>query len=474
MTRWTNAVLACCVASLSTLTTPSSLAQSSPEDLIPNSVKYRDSGAKPANGRSGSASIEARALVGSDGQAAIELTTGSFESGAAAPGSIDRVQIKRNADSDAAITSNVATAGGFVSIPIDGLVWNEPLQLQANVSGIDPTRTDVVTVTTAVRRRPNLIITAEAPVHAIAGLPYSVNAAIFEVNRDVGARATCVMRVNGSEVDRAENIWVDAGGRVVCHMLHTFESTGAQNVEYALIDQSPADWDSSNNVARTTVHVYGTAQEMTSWNVDTSEETRVTRSTSSGESPTEYEGGEFYESITSQRTGFSALIAGPFDLAAMQTSFYERTDGGVPIYELASPPFSPRFITTGCRFSDRRYAYMTVCTDGALTSVSYFRGSGDVVYISKQWHYWLSNGEWKGFSYVISMPRRTNWSNLYGETLSIEFRISDGVNLWEAATTMPLTTTSSESNTTGCFGHLPTCWTRNVQTSTKSGSASNQ
>ena len=450
--------------------------QSSPEDLIPNSVKYRDTSLRPTSGRAGSASIEARALLGMDGVTTIEITTGSFDGNTAGPGSIDRVQIKQNAGSDDAITRNVVTSGSFVSIPVTGLVWREPIQLQVRVSGIDPNRADVVTVTETVKRRPHLILDPTAPQHALAGVPYSVDAVIFEVNRDVGARATCVMRTGGVEVDRAENIWIDAGGRVVCNLLHTFDTAGQHDVEYALIDVSPAAWDPSRTIARTTVQVYASALQMTAWDATTSERITETKSSSSGVAEDFYEGGEHYEKIIAQRTQFSAMIAGTFDFTQLAASFYERTDGGAPIYEVPVASFYPPYpwITDGCKFSDRRYAYMTVCTNNGLTSITYSRISADVTYISKAWQYYLHpDGTWRGFSYVISMPRRQNWKQQYGDTLSLEFRVSDGNNLWEAAPTMQLVTGEPVVTAqSGCYGTAPTCWTSMKTETTKSGSAS--
>src|ERR1043165_7537509 len=49
---------------------------------FPNSVKYKDSGIKPASARSGSAAIEARALINKDNSGDVEVTTGTFDGGA--------------------------------------------------------------------------------------------------------------------------------------------------------------------------------------------------------------------------------------------------------------------------------------------------------------------------------------------------------------------------------------------------------
>src|ERR687883_466918 len=68
-------------------------AQSKPQ-LIPNGRKYLDKGLKPASGRSGSASLTARALVGRDGKSEVELTTGEMDAQATPPGNINKAQLK--------------------------------------------------------------------------------------------------------------------------------------------------------------------------------------------------------------------------------------------------------------------------------------------------------------------------------------------------------------------------------------------
>ena len=46
--------------------------------LLPNVRRYMEKGLKPATGRSGSASMTARALLGKDGATTVEMTTGGF------------------------------------------------------------------------------------------------------------------------------------------------------------------------------------------------------------------------------------------------------------------------------------------------------------------------------------------------------------------------------------------------------------
>ena len=58
-----------------------------------NSVKYRAQAYQHGGNRSGAASLAARALLGKDGQTALEVTTGELGA-ASAPGTISKLQVK--------------------------------------------------------------------------------------------------------------------------------------------------------------------------------------------------------------------------------------------------------------------------------------------------------------------------------------------------------------------------------------------
>lgn len=65
-----------------------------PGYAVRSSVHYRQNGVGNAHGRSGSANVAARALLGKDDNTTVELTTGTLDSNAAAPGYFSRVQMK--------------------------------------------------------------------------------------------------------------------------------------------------------------------------------------------------------------------------------------------------------------------------------------------------------------------------------------------------------------------------------------------
>jgi hypothetical protein len=233
--------------------------------LHPNRLKYSDAGAKPATGRSGTASLESRVLVAKDGSALLEATTGSLDAGTA-PGSIKKMQVKLLA-ADGKVQSvqnfNAGSPTGYWSTTLQGLGHKDKLQLQANVVAIDGRRTDVVTVMAPVELRPDISLDAlTAPSRAMAGARINVVAIVSEKNGDVGARTTCMFSVDGSLVDQAGGIWVDAGQTVSCAFQTTIAAVGTHQLSVYTTGVSPADWDQSNNGASAPIQIVSAESPM--------------------------------------------------------------------------------------------------------------------------------------------------------------------------------------------------------------------
>ena len=226
------------------------------KEHYPNSAKYKNNGIKPATGRSGSASLEARALVARNGSTQLEVTTGSLEAGTK-PGNLDKVQVKILSGKTSTTNFNNLKAGGYWTNTYNpGLARGTQVQVQANISGIDGKRTDVVTVTAAAAKRPDVKVNDVAgPAQSLPHAPVIFTATLSELNGDVGARANCVLSVNGSPVDQANGIWIDAGGTITCAFAHTFEAPGSYSVSVSATNVNPGDWDLSNNSASTSITI---------------------------------------------------------------------------------------------------------------------------------------------------------------------------------------------------------------------------
>jgi hypothetical protein len=95
----------------------------------------------------------------------------------------------------------------------------------------------------------------EGPANALVGLPVNFTAFVMERNGDVGARASCVLYVDGTAVDRADGIWVDAGRVVSCAMAHSFSTTGTHTIDVRAENVQPGDYDDANNGASGSIQI---------------------------------------------------------------------------------------------------------------------------------------------------------------------------------------------------------------------------
>jgi hypothetical protein len=205
--------------------------------LISNNVKYRDSSAPHATGRSGSARLDGVAVLGSGGVATLTITSSSLTS-TAPRGEIAKAQIKVF---DAAGTllfvenHNKLSGRSIETFLLVGMAPGMRIQVQANIRGIDARRTDVVTITETVRLAPALTVDAQLPPDGHVGQPVVITGTVTEVNGDQGTRADCQLWVNGVQVDAAAGIWVDAGDAVSCAFTWTPTGPGNYDVEIRVV-----------------------------------------------------------------------------------------------------------------------------------------------------------------------------------------------------------------------------------------------
>lgn len=397
--------------------------------IVPNTVKYRNSGIPNATGRSGSASIEARALLGRNGMTHVELTTGSFERDGAS-GSIDKVQLKTGS---ATLNFNNLQNDGTATLTSDGLVRHQPLHLQTNVSGIDGARTGVVSVSTLVRLRPDVAVTAiSAPVQVPPNAAVAIHATVRELNGDSGARANARLLVDGVETDRAENIWVDAGGNVSVAFSHSFSAYGDASLTVVVENLDPADWHDANNSAGRAIEV---AEELDVWSVHAVE--RHSNERQRSKSP--LWDNNVVMSQTDQQTEMYGWIRHPVNFSSFSISTSASTDGLV-LYDVPNVPFRDRFRRTNngalCMSADTWYPRVEVCYQPMSSSFApngfmLFEvrwGLSDVIYHS--WGYSDYDDPWDPYDeprgvYEISSVRKET-KGPFGNTVQWDFRFTDG------------------------------------------------
>lgn len=199
--------------------------------------KYRDSSLPHATGRSGSATLSASAIIGSDGVTRLRVTSGSVHHPGRALGELAKVQVKVwTEDGEKILTQNFQrpTPGATVDLRFPGIPAGARFQVQANVRGIDGRRTDVVTVTETSRLAAAFSTTIHLPDQVVVGVPTIITATVREINGQMGGTTACVLFVDGREVDRVNDVWVDAGDQVSCAFTYTFGSAGDHDVRVGL------------------------------------------------------------------------------------------------------------------------------------------------------------------------------------------------------------------------------------------------
>lgn len=440
-------------------------------ELTPNHVKYRDAGMQNATGRSGAASIEARALLESDGVAVIEVTTGTLDSDTPAPGNIDKIKIK--VGDETTIYQNLDDGGTFY-LRRTGLARYTPIQFQVNVSGIDPARADIVTVDEVVKLQPYLrIVEVQGPGAALPGQPFTVAALIREYNGDVGARANCVLTDrDGNVVDRADDIWVDAGDTVQCLFTHTAPATlGLHTYFVRLQNIRPKGWGWSEPLVGFNMLVTTARQ----WEASSTQRTLEVESVSTrSDQPDRPETSSSTE--INDLFNFHAAIDTPLDYETVRFSIEERTDGNL-IYRY--DPVGGLFgDNAGCRMSDRRHALYTICRFGdrlALNAVSF---AGNAVYLSQFWipRFDPAIGQYVYVLYTMRMTSRFGPGTRYASTHDVRMRLTDGVSAWEASPFIHLQPWEKPAEqTTHCrelYDGVTECTQTTIRESGKSGSAS--
>lgn len=382
-------------------------ARANDPERISNATPYRVSKPSVAKGRSGNATLTTRALKRKTGETDVELATADLDANGAPSGSISRVQIAttdaRGRRQIVKEYSNLEGNEGYLAFTYTGLARGQALQVDSNIIEVDGARTDVVSAAPTVKLRPDLFLQrVSAPSKTVPGTPVVISAVIAERNQDVGARAACVLSIDGIEVDRADGIWVDAGGLVSCAFTHTFGTSGTKSVSVQAANVVPWDYDTENNVATTSIVVRAIEPfDYYDLRVD-SIETR--RGSHIQDWSTRVDGtlvyGRDYElnSLVTQwdqAIAYYAEVRQRFDPSVTQLSVTESTAGAV-VRSLHLDEIAPTQ-PNGCvsRYAGTEptvwlYTCQHLSADGPLTTLIYNSLVGEVTYFSigydLQWH----------------------------------------------------------------------------------------
>lgn len=206
--------------------------------------RYRDSGARPATGRSGGAVLQAMALW-YGGTTQLVASAGTLSEPDTPAGSIVKLKVRAfsPAGDELFTRTHNHLSGSTVSLSLPGLVPGTMLRLQANVRGIDGRGTRVVTLDVPVVPLPELDVVLALPAEVAPGAPANIVATVTETTDAAGMEADCVLRVDGVEADRIRALWVDAGDAVSCAFTEHFAREGTYRVEVRMENARPAGMD---------------------------------------------------------------------------------------------------------------------------------------------------------------------------------------------------------------------------------------
>ncbi len=434
-------------------------ARASGPERISNTTPYRVSKPSAAKGRSGTVTLTTRALLGKSGETDVELTTGELDAAGAAPGTLTNVQIATtNADGQRQTVKEYAdppATGGYVSFSYMGLPRGQFLNVKANVTGTDLARTDVVSANPRVRLRPDLVVEhVEAPPKAVPGVPVTITSVISERNQDVGARAACTLWVDGVEVDRADGIWVDAGGTVSCAFTQTFQTSGVKSIAVQATDVIPADYDVSNNAASTSLLVRDLEPfdyfSLDGWSIEHAFDGHVQSWSARSDNGTVY--GRDYDDVESRReiqqyVGYYAEIHKPVDFPLTRLLVTESMDGAV-LRSFTLDEIGPAACVLSSAGTDQ-IVWFQICSsrrpDGSGTAMlRYQSGAGEVTYFSRgydtSWHQSPDGTVTtdSSYSWNRSDTLRTNVAVPWGASYTVDVTLIAGDTIYRGPVTMML------------------------------------
>ena len=288
------------------------------------------------------------------------------------------------------------------------------------------------------------------PPQAYVNTSVAFQAVVSEQNQDVGARADCVLSVDGQPVDQSVAIWVDAGQSVSCMFAYTFSATGTHTVSVAVVNVVPGDFDLSNNTAQTTIVIVPQSSNLGyQGRISSYINQQSTYDTLTGQ----FSG--YSDNSTYTESSFSALMYGytqnhTFVFPIQSFAGSVTIDGTVawqPSFTAQlAPPVNDGNSTCQNQYTDS--AFGTVCAYNYGLSVAEWYGTtGAVTYYSTHTDSTCTGGVCTSNQYILnntSFTYGTGAPNLnIGTTQQLGLTLVDGSGASYGAQTLVMTATSS-------------------------------
>jgi hypothetical protein len=401
-----------------------------------NATKYRDTSIPNAKGAKGAATIEARALLNANDTTDVEVTTGGFDAGAAASGTIEKLKLEVPAATQKVEKNYNSLDDNLVSVNVAGLASRDTVDIEAYVKA--SSGTEKLNVAETVKKRPDLsVVFVSTPGVAVKGTVGRVRALVREQNGDTGARANCRLLINGQEVDRAENIWINAGGQVLCTFAPLLEAEGMSDFTVVVDAVNPGDWDDGNNTKTEPARIYNVLDEFYTWSASASE-TQFDDYNYSKRSWTE---STRTSHGTTQSFQFNGVIRAAVNLHSLVASASGQSDGA-PLFEAGTSDFSVFHtpVQTTCATSASTNPEVVACfhPDTSSVDVDIHYGTGDAIY--RSWGWATRQSPFGPTVPLYTWDDTTEEHTLqspFGNTVALRFSLTDGTNSWTAEPFLP-------------------------------------
>lgn len=412
------------------VTSPLTLASSR---YKPNKIKYSNTGRKATSAQSGNMVLEFRALQARNGVTTIEATSGEFEE---RPGVdvIEKATLRILSAPTAAPIQAWPNAPQW-SYAMMGLVPGDMVHMQASVKPRGVAKTEIFRVTDTVYRRPDLaIMELRSPATAHVGMPAMFAVSVGELNGEWGARANCVLSINGSPVDAAARIWVDAGDVVACLFSYVFQLPGTYTVSASVVDVGPSDWDEANNSATQQVTVVSPGTPISVGALAVIEEAYSVSNSQvrTGDYPIQAaNGSEQLVSTVDFESDLPELVPGPLQRFEIKVTQGTEVLFDTSITELTTYQFTSMGAATKCAVYSGNEHDLSVCSktnpDGSVvTEYDYWRTSGTVTYYAQTLWCSLSGCNTYNDSGARTTGTGRHFGLIAGDEVRVELRFVDG------------------------------------------------
>lgn len=417
-----------------------------------NSEIYRDLGIRPAAGRSGFAMVVADAQF-ERGETHLEVTSVDPTDPSRELGELVSVEVVARDRSGRQLMTRAhrgLDAGSRFATALAGLLPGMTLEVRSEVRGPRGVSATVVT-TPRVSHRPDLtVLSVSAPAVVTLDVPTIIVATVAELNGQRGARADCLLYEGTTLIDRAEDIWVDAGDAVSCAFSPTFTTTGPRTLTVRVDHVRPQDANRHNNSGSVGIDVVVPTPGAPSVSYSADVRDVDFQRADTFETTWTFPDGRLYLEVNTaydstgreQSVLFTAVIGSQVTFPLTRVDVSQST-GGVVIhsarYDLLQADGTGGSGATCASRSDDTGVSLFICSESVgFTTLTYLRSAGTVTFQSLQF-----TKEWNGESYdeFFWVDNGTgSWGELasFGDDFTISASVLDGATFYTAAAVVPL------------------------------------